>query len=178
MKKKKGNQYNKILIFLCILIMFVLSSTYFFYVNNSNRNYGYNTDLPSDQYKQTYKSQNLKFTIELPKGYQVEDQGIRVLISNSVGAIIISRNGTEFNDLSSYLDNFDNSTNLIKSKDENMKISGLDSRVRVFENSDVSLGVEKIYFIYVDNAIYKISTTIELLFDDLDQIAKSFQYTP
>ena len=126
----------------------------------------------------TFESKLMKFSINIPKNFSAIDEPSRITIKTDNGQIYINRNGTQFSDLDTYLLNFDQNSNLKTSVDEKLTINSYKARERVFQNSDVSASKEKIYFIYVENFVYKISTSSESLYPILDQIAQSFRYTP
>lgn len=164
-----------------VLIITVLIFGYFVLTkNNPNINKISLFPLPrtSDEMK-TFQSRNLKFDLRIPSNFNAGDEPSRITINSSQGQIYVNRSGTQFKNLDSYLRNFDQTTSLKTDKDEELQINDLQARVRVLKNSDASpTGEEKIYFIHVDNFVYKISTSEVALFDILDQIAQSFRYTP
>lgn len=125
----------------------------------------------------SFESKYLEFSVNLPVGFQAVDETSRITINSNDGQIYVARNGTQFNDLESYLENFDQQTNLNVINESKYSVDGNDAVSRIFENTDVSGSQEKIFFIFINNSVYKISTTEESLFDDLDQIAQSFKYT-
>lgn len=125
-----------------------------------------------------FESKYLKFSITLPPGYQANDETSRIIFNSQSGQIYVNRNGTQFDNLDSYLNSFDQKTDLNIVSESELSIDGSEAIVRILENTDSTTGQEKIYFVYIDNFVYKISTTERDLFDDLDQIAKSFRYTP
>ncbi|KKR51384.1 MAG: hypothetical protein UT84_C0001G0069 [Candidatus Curtissbacteria bacterium GW2011_GWA1_40_16] len=134
------------------------------------------TPSPSNRELKTFQSKIMKFTIALPDKLSAIDESSRVKIQSSKGEIFVNRNGTQFNDLDTYLSNFDQTTQLDISLDENMIINNNVARKRISKNPNI--GIEKTYFIYAENYVYKISTSSEDLYIDLDQIAQSFRYTP
>lgn len=120
----------------------------------------------------TFKSSNvLKFSIELPAGYNAEEKLGSVTVSNNVDSIIIGQNGTNFDNLNDYIKNSKNNLERRITNRKDININGL-------ESVSGSIDKEKTYFIYVDNNVYLLATKNPLLYLDLDQIAKSFRYTP
>src|SRR3989338_855795 len=131
---------------------------------------------PVSQELKTFQSKFMKFSVELPNNFSAIDEPSRITIQSNRGQIYVNRNGTQFNDLGAYLTNFDQTTQLEISLDEKMTINDYETRKRITKNPDI--GTEKTYFIYIENFVYKISTSFESLYDDLDQIAQSFRYIP
>lgn len=131
---------------------------------------------PITQELKTFQSKFMKFSIDLPSNFSATDEPSRITIHGDEGQIYVNRNGTQFNDLDTYLANFDQATKTKISLDEKLVINYYEARERISSNPDI--GIEKTYFIYVENFVYKISTTSQSLYDELDQIAQSFRYTP
>lgn len=132
-----------------------------------------NTDI-----NQEFTSVYLKFNLKIPNNFTGVDEPSRIALATQEGSVYIIRNGTQYKDLDTYLSNFDKNTKLNVIKDEKLLINGYQARLRVFDDTDVAQSKEKIYFIFIDNFVYKLSTTYESLFDDLDQVAQSFRYIP
>lgn len=126
----------------------------------------------NNQSFKTFKSSTaMKFAITLPEEYQIEEKFGSVTISSGKGFILITQNSTNFGNLDDYL-KF--SKNNLQNNITNRKASVIDGKDTV----SGFIGEEKIHYIYADNNIYMISTKSESLYDDLDQIALSFRYTP
>jgi len=121
--------------------------------------------------KKTYSSKFMKFSIEVPQNFTVNERFATVTITSPEGKIIIDRNGTNYSDLDSYLDNLSELNKLEIRNKEKLEINSL-STIKAF------IGKEKVYFIYYDYWLFPISTTSEELYDELDQIAQSFKYQP
>ncbi|MBI2011973.1 hypothetical protein HYS91_04350 [Candidatus Daviesbacteria bacterium] len=132
----------------------------------------------STQKHDLFSSSNLKLQLDVPPEFNMKEETSRLILTSPDGKIYVNRNGTQFNDLVSYLDNFDKVTKLEVLEKKEIKINKYQSSVRIYKSTDVSPTGEKIYFIYSDNFVYKLSTSSKELYDDLDQIAKSFKYTP
>lgn len=126
----------------------------------------------------TFESKLLKLSIVVPSGFVVKDEGVRLLASNQYGIIIISRNGTQFSSLDDYVKDFDIKHKNQASNENNLLIDGYSSLSRVIKYPGSSPSGDRIYFVYVDNAVYHFSTSLQSLFTDLDQIAQSFRYAP
>lgn len=125
-----------------------------------------------------YIFSNLNFSVEVPEGFKAQDTGITVIFSGMNGKIEVARNGTQFNTLDDYLLNSDNKSNIIVQEERVEKISNYETVQRIEGQGDKSKPKYKIYFIFVRSFVYTLSTDSEALYDDLDQIARSFRYTP
>ena len=127
----------------------------------------------------TFRSSSImKFSILVPKNFQVEEKFGSVKISTEQGSIEINKNGTNFSDLENYLKDLSKKNQFELVNGESLNIAGLKSLkgdLKSSTNPDLN---ERIYFIYVDYRVYSISTKLISLFDDLDQIAQSFRYIP
>lgn len=125
----------------------------------------------SDKESKEYVSEVLHFRVEYDKKFSVNENLGSITFSNSEGEVLVNRNGTNFDNLDSYLKENQNHLSEILSSKEEMSVNGLDAVSGV-------IGNERIYFIYVSSAVYTFSTDSENLYEDLDQIAKSFEYIP
>ena len=170
---------NFVLIFLSLAIV-IICYLFLIYTKNTKTSPHRITPSPtiSDQKLKSFKSQYLNFTLELPVTYDIKDGTTSVIIDYNQDQIIVVRNGTGFSDLKSYLEEFDKRNKWIIIDENNLMISNYQSVMRMFKRSQDSITKEKIYFIYTNYSIYKLSTTSENLFGILDQMAKSFRYTP
>lgn len=167
---------NKLALRLTILVLVgFFALAYFVTAGNKNNVGQYKQD---DTQQAIFNSKYLKFSMILPGNFFANDETSRVVISSPNGQLYVNRNGTQYRDLSNYLDNFDERTNLIVADEEELNIDDNDAVMRIYESTDVAQNQEKIYFIYAENNVYKISTTDKELFDDLERVAKSFRYAP
>lgn len=123
-----------------------------------------------------FESKYLNFSVDLLPGFQAADETTQITIDSQGGQINVSRNGTNYDSLDSYISDFDTKRNLIASDVEKITINDYESMSRMVEFPDQSVK-QKSYYIYINNWVYIISTFSEGLYDDLDQIAKSFKYT-
>ncbi len=180
MKIKNSKIVIFIIIFITILALIFYFKSFQFIKNsplisNQERNF-VNKSYPSQS--KIFQSRALKLSLQLPKNWNVEEKLTFIDLVSANGKINVSRIATNFNNLSGYLKDFDNKRGLKVSTEESLKISGYDSikRVEIFKGGSISS--QKVYFIYIDGWIYSLSTSSESLYNDLDQIAKSFKYTP
>jgi len=137
-----------------------------------------NATIDTRERTKIFQSKLLKLNIAVPTAFNVKDEGIRLLISNPDGMIILSRNGTQFNLLDDYIKDFDIKHKTQVLNEKMLTINSHPSFSRIIKYPGSTPVGDKIYFIYVGDAVYHISTSSPTLFDDLDQIAQSFRYTP
>ena len=159
---KIRNHRNTIIFLLILIIIFPI----LFYAR----------DLSSSSFlkHKTYVSNSLNFTINIPSNFEVNDTGITLALKNNQGEISIIRNGTQHKDLNSYLSDQDLDSSYSVTSVTKMKINGLNTIARIESTGDKALSL---YYIYVLNAVYIISSSDTELYDDLGEIAKSFKYT-
>jgi len=167
---------------LIILTIFILIFGIIIYlVTNTNKGYApeTNTIINIKEGIKNFKSKTLRFNIAIPNRYTVtEGQTYVDLLLNGVAAFNIVRNGTNFESLSAYLKDSDDKKKVVMVTEEKTStINEYESVSRIETNTGSGLK-QKLYYIYADNWAYILSTSSEDLFDDLDQIAQSFKYTP
>lgn len=135
-------------------------------------------ESPKTQELKTFQSKAMKFNIQIPKQYQIEEKPTVVnVISQNNTKISISREGTNFKNLRDYLDDLDKQN----------KIKVLNKTEFTFNNYETFMRTEKYgdgnaqgktYYIFIDNSVYTLSTSTPSLYPVLDQIAQSFRYIP
>ncbi len=123
-----------------------------------------------------YQSKSLDFTIQIPKDFNTEEGLTFVEFKKGDSSIGLGRVAHASASLSDYLSDLDEKNKTTKiSEIKDLEINGYSVRVR-----DELRGREKVrlYYIFTPDWVYVFSTKSEELYDDLDQIAKSFRYTP
>lgn len=125
----------------------------------------------------TYQSKSMQFSIQIPTIFKIEDDMTSISLTSSTGAITITRNGTNFEDLDDYIKDFDFKRKLVSSSTQKIIIGGLESLVRIVKFPDEEIQ-QKSYYMYNENNVYILSTNSQSLYPTLDQIAQSFRYTP
>lgn len=130
----------------------------------------------SAEQTKTFQSKNLKFSINMPISYKTEEKLGKVIIATSKGEIYVDRNGTNFTNLKEYLSDLDahNKNQILQDSPEMIDNYEASNRLLKYSSGEI----QKLYTIYIDNWIYNIYTNSEALYNDLDQIARSFKYTP
>lgn len=141
-----------------------------------------NSNTPAPAVTQTpqaksYLSKSMKLSINVPSQFTLEDQATRILVNSDEGSIIISRAGTQFTNLNSYLEDLDVKNSVKPIEQQDLEINGYKSKLRLVQYPG-SQDKERVYKIFVEPQIYTLTTSSESLYSDLDQIAKSFRYTP
>lgn len=126
----------------------------------------------------THESKYLKTSFKIPANWKVVEDVTYIDLVYNNNKINVSRNGTNFSDISGYLDDFDSKRNIKIKSERTLTINGHDviERMEILNGGPVNQ--QKVYYIYADNWVYSLSTDSEELFADLDRVAQSFRYTP
>lgn len=125
----------------------------------------------------TYASKLLKFSIDYPSNCALEEADTDINLNCNSGSIRISRYGTNFSNPSDFFRDLSikNRFTIIESKSTELNtMPAIEAKITYPGGP----AIEKIYYIYINYAIYSISSSSPELYSDLDQIAKSFKYTP
>ena len=162
--------------FLLLLSSFVLISVLVFVGIQKGKDYSQITPQEysignSDKRPRNYKSEKLRFTIGVPNDYVLEEKLTVVSLDNDGKKITISRNGTNFNNLESYIKSLEKLNNITIGDLNFIKINDLNAAIG-------SIRDDRIYFFYTDSQVFSLSANDKEIFSDLDQIAQSFRYTP
>ncbi|MEK7518116.1 MAG: hypothetical protein AAB583_06260 [Patescibacteria group bacterium] len=176
-KIKSNNSFQFLLIVFAGLLAILLIAVYF--NKSSNNSYNQSQITNNSNGTKMYKSKTLKFTIDLPSKFQVEEKFTTVFMKNINGLISIERIGTNYTDLEGYLRDLESKNRILIANKEELKVNDLHG-IRGTITHPISHNIdEKAYFIYVDKwMVFTISTSSPALFGDLDKIAQSFRYTP
>ncbi len=171
---KLSKNFYKLLLFIFTVV--VVLSYLFFYRNFINQVFP-KQNKNSQQDRQYFESPHWNFSIVIPKEYTIKEASSYIDLYKSDKKINISKNGTNFNNVKDYLDEFDRKRALIVNSLSEFKIDGYDGIVReeVFENLKIK---QKVYYIYLNSSVYTFSTESTDLYTDLEQIVKSFEYLP
>lgn len=172
-KPQKPNYHIFILLGVCgvfiALTLIVIQGRYIIKQNN---------ELPQVN-NSVFTSEINKFSIDLEKvSYEniKEDYNEMSIITN-LGRIQVGKIGTNFDNVDDYVNNLAQKNSLLIVDKENLLIDDYPS-VKSTVTFPVSKSKnEKTYFIYpTEWTVYTLSTDSEALYDDLDQIARSFRY--
>lgn len=172
----KNKKENKNYLWIVGIVIIIVVISYFYQLPRKQpQTTNLSTTKPNEA--TTHTSKLLKISINVSKEFKIEDGGVSINLTSNEGKVSIIRNGTQFINLESYLDEFDRKRSLIvvNKKEANLEGIQASSRIIKFPQQNVT---QKSYYIYKDYSVYIISTQSEALFDDLDQIAQSFRYSP
>ena len=156
-----------------VILVAIVALVSFFYFKTSPST---TLDIPipstvSQSTLKTFKSSSvMDFTIEVPSKYTIEEKFTTVTITSQNEEISIRRSGTNSSNLDDYLSWLSKMNKLIINNKTKISVNNLSAIHATVEGKNM-------YFIYIDNFVYSISTNSKLD-DDLDQIAQSFRYTP
>ena len=159
---------------LTIFAVFLVAIYWILFTQNIQKN---KSITPPTNKSSFFTSPYALFNINYPSYFDIEyDETITILKdSSNKGEIIINRNGTNFTDINSYLSDFD-----LKRTVKTQPCPSIHTqyiffcRLETFENLQIT---QKIYYLQISTWVYTISTTTPELYDELDQIVKSFRYT-
>lgn len=126
----------------------------------------------------TYNSKSMNISISIPNNSKIEDKFASITITDGEGSILIDRNGTNFMNIEDYMAGLDRTRKNPPriEKNEAKSINRYNSILRIYQDFEDKYKL-KIYYLYVNNSVYSLSTSSPELYDDLDQIANSFIYT-
>ena len=133
-----------------------------------------NNQLVAENPNKFTSSKVLDFSVDLPEGYNTQELGTTVRFTNKNLFINLTRSGTNFNSLSGYLEGLDQMNNTAHLPGE--KLEGFNESVTRTTNFENNRSLRE-YIHFVDGLIYTFSTWDTEAYDDLDFIARSFQYT-
>lgn len=119
-----------------------------------------------------YSSTNNHFMISVPSGYSVVEKFNTATFSRQGSSFDVTSTGTNFSDVDEYLDDMFIKNKLVpKPTAEALSIdAGLPARSWESASS-------KNVTILSGDSVYSLSTSSPALYDELEQIAKSFRYT-
>ena len=171
--------YSKYLIYL--LLVLVLTSTAAYILKLKKEQTPATTKFyvtPSlEKGSKKYTSEQLDFQVNVPEGFVINSKMTYVDFKSGDGLVDIVRNGKNYNSVEEYLMDLDKRRNFQVIKEKLIELNGMDASDRLERNLN-NAKEQRAFYIYTDGWIYVISTDNSSLYDDLDQIAQSFQYTP
>lgn len=136
-----------------------------------------NTNIPRVTHERLFQSKNLQLSVQIPENFEIQDDPLTLTLISSTGSILVVRNGTDFSNLEDYMREFDTRRNLKVLTSAIKKIKEYDATFRTVEFPDERI-TQRSAYIYIKNSVYIFSTQSKNLYDTLDQIANSFEYTP
>ena len=162
---------------LILLIFFiVIVLLYFKYYDSSTINDALN------QTNQSIKVQNFHslywpFSFELPSDYKFKEELTYIDLYKGGKKINISRNGTNFDNVIDFVKDFDSKRTIVVESEKQQTTNNHRWIVRMEYLPNLQIK-EKVYLIYLDHNIYTFSSSSTELYNDLDQIVRSFKYLP
>lgn len=186
------NQSGRIVLVL-ILILLVAGTLFYFFFPSLKKDIDYIEQAPdlttqqpptisqdsneSSNQAKTYFSENFDFNITPPIGFRIEDNFPILTLNDGTNKIEIVRNGTNFDNLERYIQDFDSKRKIqiISSQQKNINNYPVLERIIGYEDQK---GQQKSIYLYVDNYVYIFTTKKDSLYPVLDQIVQSFEYKP
>lgn len=183
MKKSKQLNTKKIYLLITVFVIIIFSlvliklsikgSSY-----QSERDLQPQNNISISPLNKMYYSKYLKITLDYPMEYQLEERLGTVYLKKDNNLIIVDRIGTNYNSIDDYLD-YLTKINEVQIVDRQIvKVNRLNGMRATVKHPNTQNPDNKVYYFYINNFIYDISTTNPILYSDLDQIARSFRYTP
>ena len=126
---------------------------------------------PSVQSFNEFHSDSLNIFLNIPTNFEIQDKLIDVVLRSGEGKIVIGRSGTNYSSLQEYWVNQPQTNKDGISQEKWLTIDG-------YEAVSAQLHNTRLYKIFIDGIIFTIETENPELYDDLEQIAQSFRYTP
>ncbi len=122
-----------------------------------------------------YNSAQMEMSAYVASNMEIIENSNTITIKNSKGNIIISKIGTTFENAQDHFDVLAERNTFTGYTTTKTDINTYDGIVVEFVNGTHK---EKAYYFYVDNVVYSMRASSPSLFEELDFIAKSFQYVP
>ncbi len=127
----------------------------------------------------TYHSDFLKTNITIPEDFTVKEEFGQVTLERDNKNIMFHRIGTnkKYGNIVEFLEDDFNSDNIPKNvKKSNLVIDGQKAMEVITEYPTSPQFSNKAYYIHIDDGFHHLYTTSPELYQDLDQIARSFRY--
>ena len=161
---------NNVIIFIVLVLSF--GTILYLVASRTTSLWPRSKSNPTIERTKTFQSSStMKFSITLPVTYSVEEKFGKVTVVTPAGEIYINQIGTNYDNLEDFLQNVKERNKFSIKEERKLVINDLPATL--WEKTD-----ERLYMLYRENTVYTISTKSKSLYDDLDQIAQSFRYTP
>ncbi|OGK46866.1 hypothetical protein A3A93_06440 [Candidatus Roizmanbacteria bacterium RIFCSPLOWO2_01_FULL_38_12] len=165
--KFKNNNLHKIILFLLALFLILF---FFIFLNRlefpSEKLYKY-----SEKKEKTVINETLQVSFNVPEKFEIESHFTGFTLTFNGQSINISRVATNYTNITDYLTDLQKYNKFDLKNREIMNINSYEA-VKGF------IDKERIYFIYVDNYVFSFFTEAPSLYNDIDQIVRSFKYLP
>lgn len=172
MVKGKNNKLFYILVVLFIAVVL----TWLAITRSNNTRYPIGGANYSQTERYTSKFLNIEFII--PSEFSVEDKQVDILLKKNDSTIDIGRTGTNFESPEEYLVDLSAKNKFQITEEKKLSIDEYPALKVIIKHPFSGDPDTYAYFVYKDYAVYRISTNNKNLLGDLDEIAKSFRYTP
>ncbi|MBI2442628.1 MAG: hypothetical protein HYV40_01825 [Candidatus Levybacteria bacterium] len=174
----KAKKMSAVFITIIIVIFTLLIFTKFFGTRFYQNSDYINSKVSIEDESAIYSSPTLNINFTLPSGFTPEEQINRVILTSKNGQIVVEKINTNFDNLNNYLVDISKKNNLEVVESDSLMVDGVSVK-KVQVRNPRSNVVESWYLFYpTEWTIYTLSTNSESLYDDLDQIARSFRYIP
>lgn len=187
------NQSGKIVLVLVLVLLIVGAAFYFFSPSLKKQDYDSNEQTPglipqptpnvqqaseSPNMTAEFYSTNLKISIRLPEGSDIQEKFTDLNINLPEGKIQIRRIGTNFGDIKSYFENLKVKNKMTLLSEKSVKVNNYEALLITMTdpNNDSKTLME--YMLLNNNFVYKFTTSDEPLYSTLNQIVQSFEYKP
>lgn len=183
------NQSGRIILVLAFFILVAVTFGYLLVSNvKENEDAEQVTNISSDtsmvnnninptELTKKYLSADFKMKIDIPSGLLIEDKFPLFVLKGELGEIQVVRNGTNFDDLDDYLEDFDSKRKLNLYESNPSIVNGYPVVIRNSSTKDSEVK-QKSAFLFAENYVYIFSTFDEALYPAIDQIVQSFEYNP
>lgn len=175
---------RSIVVILLIVVSLLFLGLYFFGKKSERTNSKLNSNASPSKInidkdggqRRTYVSSNLDFKVQIPANFTTKEGLTYVDFSLDKSMIGTARTANSYDNLDKFLvfmDEKNDQTNvpLIKKIDT--------SSYPIVVREEIRSGtVYRMYYVFTGQWVYTFSTSSENLYDDLDQIVQTFQYTP
>jgi len=154
MIKPKGN-----IPILLVLVAIITIGAGFLFINNSaivpeQNSVPSSSPKPANETTKNFESEAMKFSIEILLDFKVNEKITFVELEKNQQIAIISRNGTNFDDITTYVQDFDKKRIGLEIESEKLlKINGLNSLSRIEKFSAGSIEEQKIFYIYTETGV-------------------------
>lgn len=172
-KRKKTNNYLIFIlggIFVFVAILFLLQK--------KQTNQPQSHIISNIDYVKHFNSKSMHFEVNIPNNFNIKDDDTYLDLFMGDKKINITRIGTNFNSVEEYVQDFDNKRKLVVVNEIKNILDGKNVLIRIEKFDFGPIDEQKVYYIYVPNWVYSLSTSSPVLYDDLDKIAQSFHYIP
>lgn len=123
-------------------------------------------------------SKDLKFSVQTPNDWQMNGKNTFVDLNSDNGKIHVTRIATNFDNINDYLNDFDSKRQITVSSQNNTILDVYTTSIRTEQFNGGPIQNQKVYYIFIKGWIYSLSTSAQPLYDELDQVAKTFKYLP